>query len=162
MHKRNFVNKQPGSTRSTSINGSRSCYMTTKRFPYLSVGTILDRAIDISNNILDRFWALFKNLNPLNKRQKNRSLFVLQKEYCAPGTQTRIADIDNRFAKRVKSVFVQAKFTQTLFIWTIHVPNENNSAIVIPTVGGECTTHCNCSQKCPTCKQQKIDSCRDV
>ena len=64
-------------------------------------------------------------------------------------------------AERLKS-FVQAKFTQTLCIWTIHFPNENNSAIVIPTIRGECATHCNCSQKCHTCKQQKIDSCRDV
>ena len=29
---------------------------------------------------------------------------------------------------------MQAKFTQTLCIWAKDVPNENNSAIVIPTV----------------------------
>ena len=49
-------------------------------------------------------------------------------------------------AERLKSIFVQVKFTQTLCIWTIHVFNENNSAIVIPTVSGECAAHCNCSQ----------------
>ena len=47
------------------------------------------------------------------------------------------------FAKRLKSLFVQAKFTQTLCIWTIHVPNENNSTIVIRTTSA---THRNCSK----------------
>ena len=65
-------------------------------------------------------------------------------------------------AERLKSLSVQAKFTQTVCFWTIHVSNENNSAIVMPIIRGECATHCNCSQKCYTCKQQKIDPCRDV
>ena len=65
-------------------------------------------------------------------------------------------------AERLKIFSVQTKFTRTICIWTIHVPNENNSAIVIPTIGGECATHRKGSQNCHTCKQQKIDSCRDV
>ena len=46
-------------------------------------------------------------------------------------------------AMRLESLFVQAKFTQKLYIWTKHVPNEKNGAIVIPTIRGECSTHCN-------------------
>ena len=83
-------------------------------------------------------------------------------DYCELDTQTRIAGIDNRFCREIEKSLVQAKFTQTLFIWTIHVPDEKNSAIVIPTIRGEYTTHCSCSQNCHTCEQQKIDSCRDV
>ena len=59
-----------------------------------------------------------------------------------------------------KSLFVQLKFTRTFCIWTIHVPNEVNSAIVIPTIKVECATHRNCSQLFHTCLQRKIGSCR--
>ena len=64
-------------------------------------------------------------------------------------------------ARRLKSLFLQGKFTQTLCIWRIHVPNENNSAIVKPTIRGECATHCNCSHLFHTCLQRKIASCRE-
>ena len=56
-------------------------------------------------------------------------------------------------AESLKSLFMQAKLTQTLYIWTIHVAKENISAIVIPTISY--TTHCNFSQNFITCKQQK-------
>ena len=54
-----------------------------------------------------------------------------------------------------------ANFTRTLWIWTIHVPNENNSAIVLPTIRGECATHRNCFQLFHTCLQRIIGYCRD-
>ena len=93
-------------------------------------------------------------------RKKNS--FDLQKEYLAPGTQTRIADIDNRFCREVeKSVCADKVYPNTLHLDNTR-PNENINAIVIATIWGERATHCNCSQKCHTCKQQKIDSCRDV
>ena len=91
----------------------------------------------------------------LDQATRKRNLFDLQKGYSAPDTQMHIAGIDNRFSERLKSLFVQAKLTQTLCIWVLHIPNENYSAIVMPTIRGECTTHCNCSQKCHTCKQKK-------
>ena len=68
----------------------------------------------------------------------------------------------NASAERLKNFFLQAMFIQRLCIWTVHVPNKNNSAIVIPKIRIECATHCNCSQKCHTYKQQEIDSYRDV
>ena len=37
-------------------------------------------------------------------------------------------------AERLKSLFVQAKFTRALCIWTIHVPKDNNRAFVMPTI----------------------------
>ena len=126
------MNKQPGSTLSTSTNGSRSCYVTVKRFTFLSVETILARTIDISNNILIWFWSLFKNVHPLTKRQEKGVCLFFKKEYCSPDTQTHIADIDNRFCQEIQKFFVQAKFTQTLCIWALHVSNKNNSVIVIP------------------------------
>ena len=155
------MNKQPGSTISTSINGTRSCYVTTKRFAFLTVGTILAyNTKDISNNILNWLWALFEIVNPLTKRQE-KNLFDLQKKYCALGTQAHIADIDNRFCQEIEKFFVQEKFTRTLCISTTHVPNKSNSAMVISTMRGECTTHCNCSQLFQTCLQRNIGSCRD-
>ena len=55
-------------------------------------------------------------------------------------------------AEKLKSLFLQATFSQTVCIWTIHVPNDNNDTIVIPTISA---THRNYSEKCYTCKQQK-------
>ena len=91
------MNKQPSYTLSTNLNGSRSCYITVKRVSFLSVESIIVRVLHISNNNLSCFWTIFKNVDSLAKRQKKKNLFDLQKEYCAPGTETRIADIDNRF-----------------------------------------------------------------
>ena len=105
--------------------------------------------------------ASLQKCKPLGQATRKRNLFILQKEYCAPGTQT-LRTLIIASAQGIKSLFVHVNFTQTLCIWTIHVSNKNKSAIVIPTIGGECATHCNCSQKCHTCKQQNIDSCRDV
>ena len=56
---------------------------------------------------------------------------------------------------------MQAKFTRAVCIRTKHVPSEINSAIVIPTIRGECATHHNCSQLFHTCLQRNIGSCRD-
>ena len=153
------MNKQLGSTLSTTINGTRSCYIATNRFAFLSVETLLGRSVHICNTILNGVWTLFKNVKQMTRKRKS---FDLQKEYCAPGTQTRIADLDNRSCREVEKSFCAGKVYRTLCIWTIHVPNENNSAIVIPTIRGECATHRSFSQKRHTCEQQIIDSCRDV
>ena len=97
----------------------------------------------------------------LDQATRKRSLFDLLKEYRAPDTQKCIAGIDNCFWREIGRFFVNAKFTRTLCIWTINVPNENNSAIVIPTIRGECATHRNCSQLFHTCLQRKICYCKD-
>ena len=64
-------------------------------------------------------------------------------------------------AKRLKSPYVKANFTRTPCIWTTHVPYDDNSAIVIPTIRGEIVTHRNCSQFFHFCLQRNIGSCRD-
>ena len=64
-------------------------------------------------------------------------------------------------AERLKGLFVHAKLTQTLCIWTKHVPNENYSAIVKTTTRGECATLRNCSRLFHTCLQRDIGSSRD-
>ena len=46
-------------------------------------------------------------------------------------------------AERFENHFLESKVTRTLCIWTIHVPKENNSAIVISTISGECR---NCAK----------------
>ena len=155
------MKKQPSPTLSTILNGSRSCYITTKRFAFLSVGTKIPRTIDISNNILNSFWALCKNVNPLTKRQEKGNCLIFKRNIAHLAHRLTLRTLIIASAKRLKSLFVQAKFTQTLCIWTRHVPNENNSAIVIPTIRGECTTHCNCSRLFHTCLQRNICSCRD-
>ena len=64
-------------------------------------------------------------------------------------------------AERLKSLFEHAKFTRTLHFWTIHVRNENNRTIVLPTIKGECGTHCNSSELFHIRLQRDICSCRD-
>ena len=149
----------PHFPQSTSIMGSRSCYITTKRFAFLPVRTILAGTIDISNNILNCFWALFKNIDPLIKRQEEGICLIFKINIAHLAHRPTLRTLIIASAKRSKSHFVQSKFTQTLGIWTIHVPNENNSAMVKPTIKGECTTHCNCSQFFHTCLQRNISSC---
>ena len=94
-------------------------------------------------------------------RDKEGNFFDLLKEYCAPDTQTHLAVIDNRFCQVIEKFFVQAKSTSTLCIWTMHVSHENNSAIVLPSIRGDCTTHCDCSQLFHTFLQFIIGSFGD-
>ena len=63
-------------------------------------------------------------------------------------------------AEGLKRLFVQAKFTRTLCIRTIHVPNEKNNAVVIPTTRGECATHRKSPQIIHTYLQRNIGSRR--
>ena len=155
------MNKQPGSTHSTTLNGSRSCYITVKRFSFLSVGTKVARTVHISKNILNWFWSVFKNVNPLTKRQE-KGICLIFKIFIAHLTHRRaLRALVIASSERLKSLFSHAKFTRPLRIWTIHVFNENNSAIVIRTIGGECATHCNSSQLFHNYLQGKICFCRD-
>ena len=156
------MHKQPGSTLSTTINGSRSCYITTNKFAFLSVETKLSRTKNISKIFFNRLWSLFKNVYSLTKRQEKGVCLFFKMNIAHLTHRLTLRTLIIAPAKRLKSRFVQASFTQTLCVLTIHFSKKNNSAIVIPRIGGECATHCNCFQKCHNCKQQKNDSCRDV
>ena len=155
------MNKQPGSRISTTINGARSCNITAERFAIFSLETILTGTIHISNNILNWPLILFKNVHPLTKWQENGVCLFFRRNIAHLAHRRALRSLIMASAERLKSPFVQANFTRTLCFWTLHVSNENNSAIVIPTIRGECATHRNCSQKCHTFKQPKIDSCRN-
>ena len=156
------MNKQLRSKLCTTMNGSRSCYITVKGFTFLPVGTILARTIHISNNILNWFGSpLTKNVNPLTKRQEKGVCLHFKRNIAHFIHRHALQALIIASAERLKSLFVEAKFTQTLCIWTIHVPNDNISAIVIPTIRDECATHCKCSQLFDTCLQRNIDSWRD-
>ena len=144
------------------MHGSQGCYITTIRFAFLCVETELSRTVHISNNFLNWLWSLFKNVNSLTKRQEKGVFFLFKKNIAHLAHRLTLWTLIIASAKRLKGLFVQAKFTQTLFIWTIHVSNENNSAIVKATIRGKFAAHCKFSQKCYSCKQQKINSCRDV
>ena len=117
--------------------------------------------IDISKDILNGFWVLFKNVNPMTKLYEIGIRLIFKKNIAHLTHRPTLRTLIIAFAKRLKSLFVQAKSTQTLCARTIHVLNENNSAIVMPTVRGECTTNCKCSQLFHTCLQRIIGSCRD-
>ena len=149
------MNKQSCCTFSTTLIGSRSCYITTNKLAFLSVEAILTGTIHISNDILNWFWILFKNINPLTKRKEKRVYWIFKTNIAHFTHKRALRTFIIASAHRFKSLFVQAKFTRTLCIWTIRVSNERNSAIVIPIIRGECATHRNCSQKCHSCKQQK-------
>ena len=111
------MNKQLDSPHSTTINGSRSCYKTTKRFGFLSVGTILARTINISKKHLEFIFDSLGKRKPLEQTTRKRNLFDLQKKYCAPGTRTRIADVDNRFSREIEKASCAAKINpNTLFL----------------------------------------------
>ena len=153
------MKKRLGSTLSTTINGSRSCYLTTNRFTFLSVETIPARTIDISNNIRNCFRTHSKNVNPCNKRQEKGMCLVFKRNIAHLTHRRTLRTLIITSAELFKSLFVQVKFTKTLLIWAIHVSNDNNGTIVIRTISA---THRTCSEKCYTCRQQKIDSCRDV
>ena len=155
------MNKQPGSTHSTTIDGSRSCYLTSNIFAFLSVGTILARTKHIFNNILNWFWTLFKIVNPLTKRQEKGICLIFKRNIAHLTHRRPLRALIIASAERLKSLFVHADFTQTLCLWTIHIPKENNSAIVKPTIRGECATYCNWSQLFHTSLQLNIVSCRD-
>ena len=50
-----------------------------------------------------------QNRKHLHQVTKKRIYFDPQKQYCAPGTQTRIADIDNRFCQEIEKCFRAGK-----------------------------------------------------
>ena len=77
---------------------------------------------------------------------RTRNSFDLQRNIAHLAHRRALRTLIIASAERFNSLFMQAKFTQTLCIWTIHIPNENNSAIVEPTITCECATQRNCSQ----------------
>ena len=155
------MNKHTGSTIVTTVNGSRICYITTNRLAFFSVEKILTGTIHISNDILNWFWILFRNVNSLTKRQEKEICLIFKRNILHLEHRCALRALITASAERLNSFFVQAKFTRTLCIGTIHIPIENNSTIVINTIRGD-ALHIVIVQKCHTCKQQKIDSCRDV
>ena len=97
----------------------------------------------------------------LDQATRKRNFFDLQKEYCAPGIQTHIADIHNRFCQEIEKCFCAGKvYPNTLYLENTR-RNEINCANVITTITGEGTTHCNCSRIFHTFLQRNIGSGRD-
>ena len=90
-----FVHKQPGSAFFTNKNVSRSFYKTIKRFASLFVETLLARTKHISNGFFELILDSLQKCKHFGQTTWKKTLFDLQKEYYAPGTQTRSADIDN-------------------------------------------------------------------
>ena len=128
------MNKQPGFTLSEALNGSQSCYITVKRFAFFTVERILARTIDISKNFLNCFWTLFKNVNHLAKRQENGICLIFKKKIAHLAQRRALWTLIIASAKRLKSLFLCIKVYRTLCIRTLHVHNEINSAIVLPTI----------------------------
>ena len=86
--------------------------------------TKLSRTIEISNNILNRFLCVFKNINLLVTLYGKRfCLFIKKSTACASRTLVGAS------AKIKKGLVVDAKYTPTNFLRTIQVPNEFNKAL---------------------------------
>ena len=100
------MNKQPG---------SRSCYITVTKLAFFSVETILARTIHISNNILNRFWTHFKNVNPWAKRQEKGICLIFKKIIAHLAHRRALQALIIASATTLKRLLVQAKFTRTLF-----------------------------------------------
>ena len=79
-------------------------------------------------------FGLFKNVNPRNKRQEKRVCLIFKRNIAHLTHRCALRAMIIASARKLKSLFVQAKFTQTLCICAIQVANDNNSAIVIPTI----------------------------
>ena len=135
-------------------------YKTVKGFAILSVEKILTSTIDIPSNILNWFWTLFKNVNPLPKRTAKGTCLIFKRYIAHLAHRRSLRTLIIVSARRLKSLFLHEKFTRTLCIRTIQVPNEISSAIVITTIRGACTTHRNCSHLFHTCLQRIISSYR--
>ena len=97
---------------------------------------------------------------PLGQTTRKRLSLIFKRNTARLADRRALRTLIIASAKRLKSLFVQAKFTRKLCIYTIHIPNENNSAIVIPTIRGECAKHRNCSQIIHSCLQRNIGFCR--
>ena len=110
------MNKQPGSTFSTTINGYRSYYLTVKRLAFLSIETILTRTIDISNNALIWFRTSFKNVNPLDRSQRKGICLISKRNIARLAHRRTSRTLIITSAKRLKSLFVQAKFTDSFVL----------------------------------------------
>ena len=96
----------------------------------------------------------------MTERQERGIWLILERNIAHLAHRRALRTLIIASAERLKSVFVKANFTRTLCIGTRHVPIENNGAIVLPTIRGECATHRNCSQLFHTCLQRNI-GCRD-
>ena len=118
------------------------------------------RTKHISNNILNSFLHLLGNVNPLVKRQEKGICLISKRNIAHLAHRRSLRTLIIASAERLKSILVQTKCTRTFCIRTKHVPNEINSAIILPTNRGESTSYCKCSQFLPTCLQRNIGSCR--
>ena len=75
--------------------------------------------------------------NPLAQRQEEGTCLTSKRNSAHMTHRRALRKLIISSAERLKTVFVQAMFTRTLYKWTIHVPNEDNGAIFIPTIRGE-------------------------
>ena len=56
---------------------------------------------------------------------RKRNLFDLQKDYCAPGTDMRIADLDNRSCREIEKFFCAGKvYPNPLYLVNIRPQRE--------------------------------------
>ena len=72
---------------------------------------------------------------PLGQTTIKNNLFHLQTEFCAPGTQTRIADIDSCFCREFEKFFVHANFIRTHCIWKYTSPKKIRVLLSFPQSG---------------------------
>ena len=91
---------------------------------------------------------------PLDQTTRKRILFDLQRNFCEPGTQTRIADVDNRFCREIEKSFCAGKFNP-ITVFSDNIRPQWELSIVIPTVRVEWATDRICSQLFHTCLQRK-------
>ena len=106
------MNKKTGSTLSTTINGSRSCYITAKRIAFLFVGTILGRTMDTSKNILNWFWALIKIVSALAKRQEKGGCLIFDRNIAHLAHRRALRLMIIASAEKLKNLIVQAKLPE--------------------------------------------------
>ena len=113
----------------------------------------------MANNILNRFLRFFKIVNPLVTVRKKRNCLLFKGKIAHLTPRLALRTLVITFFKRLKILFVHAKFSRTHFFRTIRVPSKFNNAIVIPTLRDESATDRNYSQIFHTCLHRNIGSC---
>ena len=152
--KRNFRHERAGCALYTTVETGNFWWLKGKHTFRLGMwdNTNLQQHLQL-------IFCLFKNEHVLTNQKKRICLFfqgnIAQLKHCFAIKTLLVAS-----AEWLKSLFVHAMYFRTHCIRTNPCPNKPKIAIVIATIGDECTTHRKCSQLFATHLQRNISSCR--
>ena len=99
----------------------------------------------ISNIILKWFLSLIKKVNALVTLQEKRNCLLVKGNIAHLTSGIALRRLIVSSVKRLKRLFVHAKYIGTNCVRTVQVHNKFNDAIVSPKIRAECATRQICS-----------------